>query len=57
LAKNATAEIFTMDGKMALRQTIWNKSQTIDLADYAKGIYILKITTDSKIITQKINIK
>jgi uncharacterized protein (TIGR02145 family) len=57
LAKNATAEIFLMDGKMAIRQTIWNKSETIDLADYAKGIYILKITTDSKIFTQKISLK
>jgi uncharacterized protein (TIGR02145 family) len=57
LAKNATAEIFSMDGKMALRQTIWNKSGTIDMADYAKGIYILKITADSKIFTQKISLK
>jgi hypothetical protein len=57
LAKNATAEIFTMDGKIALRQTIWNKSGTIDMADYAKGIYILKITADSKIFTQKISLK
>ena len=57
LAKNATAEIFTMDGKMALRQTIWNKSETIDLTDYAKGIYILKVTADSKIFTQKISLK
>jgi uncharacterized protein (TIGR02145 family) len=57
LAKNATAEIFTIDGKMRLKQTIWNKSQTIDLADYAKGIYILKITTDSKLFTQKISLK
>ena len=57
LAKNAIAEIFTIDGKMALRQTIWNKSQTIDLAGYAKGIYILKIIADSKIFTQKINFK
>jgi hypothetical protein len=57
LAKNATAEIFTMDGKMALRQTIWNKSQTIDMANYSKGIYILKITTDSNIFTQKISLK
>jgi N-acetylneuraminic acid mutarotase len=57
LAKNATAEIFTMDGKMALRQTIWNKSETIDLTNYAKGIYLLKLTTDSKIFTQKISLK
>jgi hypothetical protein len=57
LAKNAIAEIFTMDGKMALRQTIWNKSETIDLADYAKGIYILKITADSESFTQKLSLK
>jgi uncharacterized protein (TIGR02145 family) len=57
LVKNATAEIFTMDGKLALRQNIWNKSVTIDLAAYAKGIYIVKITAESKIFIKKIILK
>ena len=46
-------ELYNLDGKLSLRQSITKKS-SIDVSSLEKGIYISKITYDQKTITKKI---
>ena len=48
-----TAQLFDINGKLQITQNI-EQTATIDLAGFAKGIYILKLSTNTQHLTKKI---
>lgn len=54
----ANVEMFNLQGKLLYSKIMLDTPvTTIDLTGHPKGIYLLKLTADSKIFTQKINLK
>lgn len=53
IAGNATAEIYTVDGKLVLQQKLYNTTSTIDLTGYPAGLYFLKVSTSLTSISKK----
>lgn len=49
-----TYTITTINGEVIKHQNLNVKTTVIDLADYARGVYILQIKTDGHVITKKI---
>ncbi|MCK5824690.1 MAG: T9SS type A sorting domain-containing protein, partial [Ichthyobacteriaceae bacterium] len=45
--------IFTSNGKIVISGSTKNKIQNIDVSILDKGIYILKVTSDNKIVNLK----
>ncbi len=52
--KKHIAEIYDMQGRLFLSTEIKNQSTNIDVSEYPKGIYLLKITGDSGVWVKKI---
>jgi len=50
------ASIYVLDlsGKVLLRKTVVNPSETIDLSEFKRGVYILRAETEDKLVTKKI---
>ena len=57
ITENAQVIITDITGKIILTQSISNNITTIDMTNQAQGIYILKLTLGSEIITQKISVE
>lgn len=53
LITNATFIIYDVNGKVVKRNTLSN-SNSINISDLSKGIYILKISTNGGVLTKKI---
>lgn len=49
----ATVQFYDYIGKLVLLQNVTNISSKVNVNDLSSGIYIMKVTTDSKIGTQK----
>lgn len=56
LKNDATIKIYTLSGNLIVEKTLpaYSESITINLEDFASGMYILELQTVDKIITQKI---
>jgi uncharacterized protein (TIGR02145 family) len=51
---NTSAEIYSSNGKMVLKQMLNNSTSTIDLSGFSAGLYFLKVNTGSAIMNKKI---
>ena len=56
IAPCLTLQLFTLDGKLAYTKTIQATQNTIDLASFSNGIYVLRILSDKYISTSKIRL-
>jgi hypothetical protein len=54
LAVNSIVEIINASGKVQLVQIVDNSNQNFNISDFPKGIYIVKITSDKMVSTQKL---
>ena len=55
-ADNATIEIWNMLGQKVAEVNKANSIERIDLSDYSNGTFIVRIITDNRTITKKINL-
>ena len=55
-SKNSTIEIYSINGQKIIEILNSSRFEKIDLSSYESGIYIVKIISDNKILTSKINI-
>jgi hypothetical protein len=51
--ENATLEVYNVSGQLIQQAVLKSVQQTIDLSHQPKGLYLLKINTKNKIITQR----
>lgn len=51
--KNATIEIFNIEGQLTKKISAIDNQTIIDISDFAKGMYFINVTTDKEIITKK----
>jgi hypothetical protein len=60
-ANTATLTIRSLDGKTmyetSLKSDVSGLSHQIDLNGYAKGLYIVQLKSDDKVVTQKLNVQ
>lgn len=52
--KNTKIEIYNISGQLILQKSLIQNTIKIDLTDYSKGIYFVKVETDKKAIVRKI---
>jgi hypothetical protein len=52
---DATLEISNIDGKILLKQVINSKTR-INVGEFTKGLYFIRITSNTKTISEKITI-
>lgn len=53
LQQNAQISIFSMDGKLVKQQNITTSESTIDIEDFPKGVYLLKVNNKEINMVQK----
>ena len=53
----STLQIFDLNGKLLINQTIENQLNTIDVSNLINGIYILRISNGKFINTTRINVE
>ncbi|MGB4415517.1 MAG: T9SS type A sorting domain-containing protein [Paludibacter sp.] len=51
---NALATVSDISGKIILKKTLHQQDNTLDLSQYARGIYFLKLQINEKIYTNKL---
>lgn len=51
--KNAVAELYNLTGDKLITQKL-NTTQSINISQLAKGIYLVRVTTDKEVFTEKI---
>ena len=52
--KQSTIEIININGQIVKTVVCFNKSTSVDLTDLSRGVYIVRVKTDKKIVTKKI---
>jgi len=52
--ENATIEIYNLSGQLILKEIVFKNVTQIDLKEYQKGLYIVKIISDNKVAIKKI---
>lgn len=51
---NCNLEVFTLNGKLIYRKLNVNSQTEVDISEETNGVYMLRVTTDEKVITKKI---
>ena len=57
ITENGYIEIFDISGKLLFNRLCYDTYTTIDISNYKKGIYILRIKDTNGVQTQKLYIK
>lgn len=57
LTENPVVEIYSLEGKMLLRQTIYEQQTLLNIEHLQNGIYLSRIRTKQKVFAQKIIIR
>ena len=52
-SENLQLEIFTIDGKMAIKTLLYNNINSVSVENLAPGIYICRVMNGNRILTQK----
>jgi hypothetical protein len=53
VSKNATASVFSIDGKMVATQAINNSKSEMNISSIIKGMYVLQIKNGEQLLTSK----
>jgi Concanavalin A-like lectin/glucanases superfamily/Secretion system C-terminal sorting domain len=54
LKQNGTITLFNQEGKLLQQQTISAQTMTMDMSQYARGMYLLQYKTAEEVVNQKI---
>lgn len=54
LKQNGVIRLFSADGKLLQQQTVTAQSTTMNLGEYAKGMYVLQFQQGGEVVKQKI---
>jgi type IX secretion system substrate protein len=52
--ENVRVEVYTISGQLVLQESLIQYSNQVDLTEYSKGMYFVKMKTDNKTIVRKI---
>jgi len=52
-SENLQLEIFTIDGKMAIKTLLYNNINSVSVENLAPGIYICRVMNGNRVLTQK----